>query len=115
MAPQPSHKVLPADPNTLSPHSAAEFLARGWLYYAQQNHVQAEADFRSALSLAPADFDALYSLGMAQSAANHPTEAALTFEQALALTGTFKDPNRTTMLRRILTSQIHRLKTGSWS
>jgi tetratricopeptide (TPR) repeat protein len=102
------------DPNDISPVTAADFTARGWLYFGRQDYSKAAADLQQALTQNANDPDTLYALGMTLAATNQQKEAIEVFERALASLTTLEDAVRIRMLTRLIKGHISRIKTGDW-
>jgi tetratricopeptide (TPR) repeat protein len=106
MSSQPPPQPLEINPN---PQTAEEYLQRAWMYMANKDTFQAEADFNQALRLNGQLADAYYGLGLIQKVRGEPENAIRAFEEALALIhmGVFSNtPQRGTILRNLCKSQI---------
>lgn len=103
------------NPDTLTPATPAEFLTRGWLYYARGNYKAAEEDFRKALETNANDPEALYALGLNLLAAGRSQEAVEIFEKASNAAGAIDDHVRASMIQRLIKGHINRIRTGNWN
>src|SRR5664279_3248166 len=95
------------DPNTLTPHSSAEYLERGWLFYSHQRFEQAEADFRQVLQQEPENTDAWYSLGLALKALGKGPQAIDAFSRVDQTITTIEDRQRAVIILRLSHGQVN--------
>lgn len=74
---------------SLRPRQFGASFGRGWAYYAQAKYVQAEAEFRSALDVRPADSGGYYWLGLSLIEQGLTDEAREALERAVELGSPF--------------------------
>lgn len=107
---------LKADPTAITPQTAADYLKRGYAYYARQEFPQADEDFRKALALEPESAEAHYALGFNLKALGRKEEAVTAFQQALKYIDTLEEQNkvRAHMLARLAKGHINQIVKGDW-
>jgi tetratricopeptide (TPR) repeat protein len=105
-----------SDINVGQPQSLDEYLRQGWANYGRRDFDSAEERFRKALSLDPAEIDAIYGLGLTLKAQGRKEEAVEIFLKLVDLLekDTTLDNTRRTMLQRMTKGQINLLKFGDW-
>lgn len=115
--PQNSDRLLVNPEDMPNPQSVADYLRRGYAFYARSKFTEAEADFQQAIQLDPKAVDALYALGMAQKAQKHKEESIRTFEKVINLidSGVIENIVRAHMLRRLAQGHINELNEGDWN
>ncbi len=112
---KPGTQSVAPTPETMNPTTPADFLKRGWLYYARGDYKAAEEDFRRALEPNPEDPEALYALGLNLVAAGRAQDAVSVFEKAFQAAGTIEDHVRASMIQRLIKGHINRIRTGNWN
>ncbi|NPV85693.1 MAG: tetratricopeptide repeat protein [Anaerolineae bacterium] len=103
------------DQSQNSPASAVSFSQAGWKFYLQKDYINAEENFRKALSLQDNDLDTYYALGLVLKAANKGDEAIAMFEKVLSLLDSLENQQRASMLKHITHAQINQIKSGKWN
>ena len=106
------------DPQEMpEPQNSAEYLRRGYAYYARGRFPEALADFQRSIALDPDSVDAMYGLGMAQKASKLHDESVKSFQQVLTLlnAGAVADRIRADMLRRLALGHINEITSGDWN
>ncbi len=100
-----------------SPRSAADYLRRGYAFYARGRFPEAIEDYRAATALDPEMVDAVFALGMALKASERPQEGIQAFQQVLSLlnAGAVADRTRADMLRRLALGHINEMTSGDWN
>jgi tetratricopeptide (TPR) repeat protein len=99
-----------------NPASAADYNRRGWAYYIQGEHTEAEADFRRALDLQNDAVDALYGLALVTKKRGR-TEWQPSFERVIQLleAGAMRDNRpRAVILRHLARTQLSYLPEKDW-
>jgi hypothetical protein len=106
------------DPTQMpEPHSAAEYLRRGYAFYGRSLFSEAIRDFKAATSLDSEMVDAVYALGLALKADDQDEESVQAFRQVLALlnAGAVADRVRADMLRRLALGHMNEITSGDWN
>ncbi len=115
--PQNSDRLL-VDPETMQdPQSLADFIRRGYAFYARSKFPEAEADFKKAISLDPKSVDAVYALGMTLKAEKKSDDSVKTFNEVISLltSGVIQDKTRADMLKRLAMGHINEMTEGDWN
>ncbi|MEJ5313188.1 MULTISPECIES: tetratricopeptide repeat protein [Anaerolinea] len=112
---KPGNQPVTPTPESMNPTTPAEFLKRGWLYYARGDYKAAEEDFRRALESNADDPEALYALGLNLLAAGRAQDAVSVFEKAFQTAGKIEDHVRASMIQRLIKGHINRIRTGNWN
>lgn len=115
--PQNSERLLVEPEAMENPQSVADYLRRGYAFYARSKFPQAEDDFRKAISLDPHSVDSIYALGMTLKAEKKIDESVQTFKQAIAIikSGVLEDKIRGDMLKRLAMGHINEMTEGDWN
>jgi tetratricopeptide (TPR) repeat protein len=106
------------DPRELpEPQNPAEYLRRGYAFYARGLLPEAEADFRKGIDRDPDAVDIVYALGMTLKAAKKTEESIDVFRQVIASlnAGAVADRIRADMLRRLALGHINEITSGDWN
>jgi tetratricopeptide (TPR) repeat protein len=106
------------DPREMpEPQNAAEYLRRGYAFYARGRFAEAIGDFRRVITLDPEAVDGVYALGMALKASGQGEESVKAFQQVLSLlnAGAVADRTRADMLRRLALGHINEITSGDWN
>ncbi len=115
--PQNADDLL-VDPKEMqNPETPADYLRRGYAFYARSMFPEAIADFQKAIELDPNDVDAYYAEGMAFKAQRNPEESTLAFQKAIELIdrGVVTDQTRANMLHRLASGHINEITKGNWN
>ncbi len=115
--PQNSDRLLINPEDMPDPQNVADYLRRGYAFYARSRFAEAEADFQKAIQFDPKAVDAYYALGMAQKAQKHKEESIRTFEKVINLidSGAIENQVRAHMLRRLAQGHINEINGGDWN
>jgi tetratricopeptide (TPR) repeat protein len=99
------------------PHTAVEYLRRGYAFYGRSLFPEAIRDFKAATSLDSEFLDAVYALGLALKADHQDEESVKAFRQVLELlnAGAVADRIRADMLRRLALGHINEITLGDWN
>lgn len=101
-------------PEDFQPTNAAEYVNRGWAFYAKKEFSRAEADFRQALETTPDELDSLYALGLSLKVQGKGEEAVKTFQKVLSILGSSPASIKVTMLRTLTQGHINDISHGNW-
>ncbi len=101
-------------PEEFQPTNAAEYVNRGWAFYAKKEFGRAEADFRQALETSPDELDNLYAFGLALKAQGKGEEAVKIFQKVLSILDNSPAGVKVTMLRTLTQGHINDISHGSW-
>ena len=98
------------------PRAGDEFYESGWRQYMNENHPQAQEDFRRALELSPDHPDIIYALGLTLQASGHKEEAIRAFQKVVSLIENPPDElrDRATIMTRLANGHISRMTKGEW-
>jgi len=102
------------DPEGIQANSKSEFIQRGWLYFNQNNFVEAVADFRKALDLDPQDINTLYALGLSLKARGEKEEAKAIFRQVIEQSKVIDRTDRSQILKSLALGQWNQIEKGTW-
>lgn len=115
--PQNSEDVLVDPKDMKNPETPADYLRRGYAYYARNMFPKAIADYQKAIGLDPTFVDAYYAQGMAYKAQKSTQEGIQAFKKSIELidAGKVADPTRAQMLRRLASGHINEMTVGDWN
>lgn len=105
-----------ADPAEIDPKNAADYIKRGYAYYARKEYAKAEEDTRKAISMDAKSAEGYYALGLSLKAQDKKDEAVKAFQQALDFMNALEEQDivRAHMLTRITKGHINQLTKGDW-
>lgn len=98
------------------PTTGEEYYHRGWQNYVQKEFYRAEDNFRKAVQLSPDHPDVVYALGLSLNALKKYGEALQAFQRTVELLVNVPPElsDRATILSRLATGHINRIKKGEW-
>lgn len=108
--------ALKADPTGITPETAADYIKRGYAFYARREFAQADEDFRKAVTMEPQSTEAYYALGFNLKAMDRKDEAVKAFQKSLDLLSLLEEQNkvRAHMLNRLAKGHINQMTIGDW-
>jgi tetratricopeptide (TPR) repeat protein len=104
------------EPTEIEPKSAADYVKRGYAYYARGNYEKASEDILKALSMDSQSIEAFYALGLNHKAQDRVDDAVEAFQNALNRVSALEkvDSIRAHMLSRLIKGHINQLTKGDW-
>jgi tetratricopeptide (TPR) repeat protein len=101
--PQAKPEVPAIEPVT-EPQTPEDYIRRGWVFHVQGEHVQAEHDFRTVISMERLTVEGYYGLGLSLKLQRRYDMAVQAFQKALDLlegNALSQDPARAVMLHHL--------------
>jgi tetratricopeptide (TPR) repeat protein len=98
-----------------NPQDAEAALRVGWAMYAAGEHAEAEEWFALTATLAPADVEGVYGLGMTRRARGKTQAAIEAFEKAVRLAERISDRTRGQLIQRLAKGHVNYLRSGDWN